>query len=63
MNMYWGRKESIGRMCKVYNLLYEYVLADDISTGIGDCMVCVLVKQRLLAHPALFACIYSPNKL
>jgi len=25
--------------------------------------VCVLVKQRLLAHPALFACLYSPNKL
>jgi len=26
-------------------------------------MVCVLVEQRLLAHPALFACLYSPNKL
>jgi len=26
-------------------------------------MGCVLVEQRLPAHPALFACLYSPNKL
>jgi len=29
----------------------------------GTGHVCVLVEQRLPAHPVLFACLYSPNKL